>query len=1001
MSKRINIQPVSDSKPNIKKLYFKDTSFASLMKRRIYNVLLIASKYDAFILEEDGRIDEQIFNEYVALNLRYAPRFTLVETGEQALDELEHNKYELIIAMSDSEGNNIIDLAQRIKTIHANVPVVVLTPFLREVSLKLHNEDLSDIDYVFSWLGNSDLLLAITKLMEDRMNVREDVESVGVQILLLVEDSIRFASSLLPYLYKFVFNQSSSFMTEALNEHQQMLRMRGRPKILMARTYEEAIAVVEQYSNNILGVISDMSFPRNGEIDSRAGIKLYEHIKHIDPFVSYIFESSEADNRQYANKLNIPYIDKNDEKTLPVSLKKILIENFGFGDFVFRDPETGNETGRVSGLKDLQKTLFEIPKNSLQWHFARNDVSKWLYSRAMFPLASFVESLSLNDFNSIDEVRDTLFNAIVQYRKIKNRGIVAVFHKDRFDRYSNFARIGSGSMGGKGRGLAFLDSMIKNCHEFEDFETERNVQITIPKTVVLCTDIFDEFMETNNLYAVALSDASDEAILQNFLNAKLPRYLLADFQSFLNAIAAPVAVRSSSLLEDSCYQPFAGIYSTYMIPYSSSSRTHMLYILSNAIKAVYASVFYRESKQYMAATSNIVDSEKMAIVLQEVAGIEHDGRFYPSFSGVARSVNFYPVEPERPEEGVCNLALGLGKYVVDGGLSLHFSPVHPHSILQTSDVGLALRETQTQFLAIDTRPSTSFKITVNDADNLLKLNLKQAETDGALRLIASTFDHNDMIIRDGMYEGRKVITFANILKHDAFPLAAILQQILQTGQNDMGYPVEIEFAVNLGQTNEHLSTFYLLQIRPIVANREALAENIEEIDKKDTLVFSSHALGNGIIDNVSDIVYVKPEDFDPSKNSEIAVAIEKINEQLSAEKRHCILIAPGRWGSSDAWLGIPVKWTQISSARLIVEAGLENYRIDPSQGTHFFHNLTTFKVGYFTVNTYKNDGYLNLDRLATYPALFENQYLRHVRLPSPVVIKINGKAGVGAVVVSN
>ncbi|MDR2026817.1 MAG: phosphoenolpyruvate synthase [Prevotellaceae bacterium] len=982
-------------KSNIRKLYFKDTSFASLMKHRIYNVLLVSSKYDAFILEEDGRIDEQIFNEYMALNLRYAPRFTLVETETDAWNELENSKYELIIAMSDSEGNDIIDIAKRIKARHEDIPIIVLTPFLREISLRLYTDDLSDIDYVFSWLGNSDLLLAIIKLLEDRMNVKEDVESVGVQILLFVEDSIRFASSVLPYLYKFVFNQSRSFMTEALNDHQQMLRMRGRPKILMARTYEEAISIFDQYSNNILGVISDVSFPRNGKTDKTAGFDLCKYIKRQNPFISYILESSEEQNGACAEQLHVPYIDKNNEKTLPNQLKTILLENFGFGDFIFRDPVSRKEIARASDLKDLQNLLLKLPDEVLTWHFSRNDVSKWLYSRAMFPLASFVEDLRPDDFDSLDGVRQALFDAIVQYRRIKNRGVVAVFRRERFDRYSNIARIGSGSMGGKGRGLAFLDVLIKNYPELGDFEAQ-NTQITIPKTVILCTDIFDEFMETNNLYPVALSDAPDEEIFQHFQNAKLPKSLLGDFVTFFNAISTPIAVRSSSLLEDSYYQPFAGIYSTYMIPYEGTSKTHMLYMLNCCIKAVYASVFYRESKQYMKSTSNVIDSEKMAIVLQEVVGASHNNRFYPSFSGVARSINFYPIEPERPEDGICNVALGLGKYVVDGGVSLRFSPAYPNNVLQTSELDIALRETQRKFLAINLADSTKIRISPNDLENLMELNVKDAEADGALRLIASTFDYNDRMLRDGIFEGgRKVITFSNILKHDAFPLAPILQKILKIGHNDMGYPVEIEFAVNLEEKG--MNTFNLLQIRPVVENKEVMREDISSVNRSDTVISSNHALGNGIIDNVRDIVYVIPENFDASKSREMAVEIEKINARMSAEGLNYILAGPGRWGSSDPWLGIPVKWTHISAARLIIEAGLANYRIDPSQGTHFFHNLTSFRVGYFTVNTYNDDGYFDVEYLSSFPAVYESRYIRHVRLPSPAVIKIDGKLGIGVV----
>jgi CheY-like chemotaxis protein len=968
------------------------------MKHRIYNVLLVSSKYDAFILEEDGRIDEQIFNEYMSLNLRYAPRFTLVETEREAWNELESNKYELVIAMSDSDGTDIIDIAKRIKAQHADVPIIVLTPFLREVSLRLHTDDVSDIDYVFSWLGNSDLLLAIIKLLEDRMNVKEDVESVGVQILLFVEDSIRFASSVLPYLYKFVFNQSRSFMTEALNDHQQMLRMRGRPKILMARTYEEAAAIFDQYSDNILGVISDVSFPRRGATDKTAGIDLFRYIRQRNPFVSYILESSEEQNRAAAEELGVPYIDKNNEKTLPAHLKADLLDNFGFGDFVFRDPATKQEIARAADLKELQSLLLRLPDEALTWHFSRNDVSKWLYSRAMFPLASFVEDLRIDDFDSLNAVRQALFDAIVQYRKIKNRGIVAVFRRERFDRYSNLARIGSGSMGGKGRGLAFLDVMIKNYPELEEFEAQ-NTQITIPKTVILCTDIFDEFMESNNLYPVALSDAPDEVIFQHFQNAKMPKSLLGDFVTFFNAISTPIAVRSSSLLEDSYYQPFAGIYSTYMLPYEGASKTHMLYMLDCCIKAVYASVFYRESKMYMTSTANVIDSEKMAIVLQEVVGANHNNRYYPSFSGVARSINFYPIDPERPEDGICNVALGLGKYVVDGGVSLRFSPAYPNNVLQTSELDIALRETQTKFFAVNLENSRKFKISPNDVENLLELNVKEAEADGTLRLIASTFDYNDRMLRDGIFEGgRKVITFSNILKHDAFPLAPILQKVLKMGHNDMGYPVEIEFAVNLEEKG--MNTFNLLQIRPIVENKEVMREDISSVDKATTVIASNHALGNGIVDNVCDIVYVIPENFDASKTRDMAREIEAINAQLSSEGLSYILAGPGRWGSSDPWLGIPVKWTHISAARLIVEAGLANYRIDPSQGTHFFHNLTSFRVGYFTVNAYNNDGHFDVDYLSSFPAIYERQFVRHVRLPSPAVIKIDGKLGIGVVLKS-
>lgn len=979
---------------SVRKLYFKDTTFAELMKHRIYNILLISSKYDAFILEEDGRIDEQIFNEYTGLNLRYPPRFILVDTEAEALSQLKQMKFELIIAMSDSEGKDIIDLAQGIKSIYSETPIVVLTPFLRDVSLRIFQEDLSVIDYVFSWLGNSDLLLAIIKLVEDRMNVDEDIESVGVQTLIFVEDSIRYTSSMLPYLYKFVFHQSRSFMAEALNEHEQMLRMRGRPKILWARNYNEAYTLYRKYKKNVLGIISDIRFKHNGKLDPHAGIDLCRQIRSESPFIPYILESSEVENKIYADELEVPFLNKGNEKTLPVQLKKLLLDNFGFGDFIFRNPETLEEVKRAANLKAMQTLIGILPEDVLAYHFRQNHISRWLYSRAMFPLAEFVENISLDDYPSVKEVRTALLDAIAQYRKIKNRGVVAIFQRDRFDQYSNFARIGSGSMGGKGRGLAFLDSLIKRNISLEDF-WDQKVSVTLPKTVVICTDIFDEFMENNNLYPIAMSDISNEEILKHFLEAKLARHLLADFLVFFQAITTPIAVRSSSLLEDSYYQPFAGIYSTYMIPYVRTSKTHMLTMLSNAIKAVYASVFFKESKAYMASTSSIIDSEKMAIVLQEVVGSEHQQYYYPSFSGVARSINFYPIGPEEAADGICNVALGLGKYVVDGGLTLRFSPRHPQNILQTSDLSIALRETQTKFLAIDLKKNTY--PTTDDGENLAVLDLKTAEADGTLRWIASTFDPNDNMIRDGIFEGgRKLITFSNILKHGAFPLAKILENVLKIGQHEMGHPVEVEFAVNLNYSGG-ISNFYLLQIRPIVQNKETIEEDIEQIKQEETIISSNHSLGNGIIDNIYDIIYVKPQSFNASANVKTAYEIEELNKKLSEENRGYALIGPGRWGSGDSWLGIPVRWSQISSVRVLVEAGLANYRVDPSQGTHFFHNLTAFRVAYFSINPYKEDGYYNHEYLDQLPAIYESDQLRHVRLNKPAIVKVDGKKGKGVI----
>ena len=977
--------------PNLKDLVFRDTPFANLMNKRIYNVLLIATKYDSFMLEDDGRVDEQIFNEYTSLSLRYPPRFTQVTTEEEALNELKNRNFELIICMPNMDNRDIFAAASEIKVHYPNIPIVVLTPFSKEVSKRIANEDLSAIDYVFSWLGNSELLLAIIKLIEDKMNAPDDTASVGVQIILLVEDSIRFYSSALPHLYKFVLEQSQMFAKEALNDHQRTLRMRGRPKIKLARNYEEAVRIFDQYRDNMLGIISDMSFMHNGVKDPYAGYKFGQYVRKTGLIIPFVLESSEASNHVYAKELNASFIDKN-SKSYPQDLKKKIMQRFGFGDFVILNPHTKEEIMRIKDLKDLQKKVFQIPDDSLVYHLSRNHFSRFFYSRAMFPPAEVLKHVDVSDYKDMDEARKLIFDLIVQYRRMKNTGVVAVYQKDRFDEYSNFARIGDGSLGGKGRGLAFIGAMVKRYPKLES----DNFAVNIPKTVVICTDIFDEFMETNELYPVALGDADDETILRYFLRASLPSRLIEDLMAFFDVVKSPIAVRSSSLLEDSHYQPFAGIYSTYMVP-KIEEKYDMLRTVSDAIKAVYASVFYKDSKAYMTATSNLIDQEKMAIVLQEVVGSRYNDHFYPTMSGVARSLNFYPIGNEKAEDGIANIALGLGKYIVDGGQTLRFSPRHPHSILQMSTMDFALRETQTRFYALDLK-NMAEAFSVDDAFNLVKLGLKDADAEGSLKYIVSTYDPYDQIIRDGYYPGgRKILSFVNILQHDVFPLADTLDQILRIGQQEMGRPVEIEFAVNMDPSDHTRETFYLLQIRPIVDNKEIMDEDLSLVKNEETILSSTSVLGHGIVGDVQDIIYVKTGAFNSSNNQLIAYEIEKMNRSFTDQEKGYVLVGPGRWGSSDSWLGIPVKWPHISNARVIVECGLENYRVDPSQGTHFFQNLTSFGVGYFTVNPFKGDGWFDEAFLNAQPAVEETEYLRHVHFDAPITIKMDGKKSLGVV----
>lgn len=974
------------------KFYLKDVTFVNLMMRRIYNVLIVANPYDAFMLEDDGRVEEKIYNEYVELGLRYPPTFTQVSTTEEAREVLRTMHIDLVICMPGNADNDAFSVARDIKAEFPHMHCIVLTPFSHGITKRMENEDLSIFDYVFCWLGNTNLILSIIKLIEDKMNLEHDINEGGVQMILLVEDSIRFYSSILPNLYNYILAQSKRFATEALNRHSATLRMRGRPKVVLARNYEEAMALYERYSDNVLGVISDVRFPIHGEKDSEAGLKLMREIRQNDPYLPLILESSESENRAKAEAEGFRFVDKNSKK-MSLDLRKILEEHFGFGDFIFRDPKTKAEIMRIHSLKELQDNIFKIPDDSMLYHISRNHMSRWLSARAIFPVSMFLKTVTWERLKDITAHREIIFDAIVQYRHMKNIGVVAVFDRMKFDAYSHFARIGEGSLGGKGRGLAFLDNIIKMHPEFNSLE---GAKVQIPRTVVLCTDVFDQFMEQNNLYQIALSDASDDDILRHFLRAQLPDSLIADFFTFFEAVKSPIAIRSSSLLEDAHYQPFAGIYSTYMIPYLDDKYA-MLEMLACAIKGVYASVYYRDSKAYMAATSNVIDQEKMAVILQEVVGKQYDGRYYPNISGVLRSLNYYPIGDERAEDGIASLALGLGKYIVDGGQTLRVSPYHPHQVLQTSELETALRETQTRFYALDTRHvGNDFK--VDDGFNILNLKVKEAERDNSLNFIASTYDPYDQVIRDGLYEGgRKVISFAGVLQQNVFPLPELLQMSMRYGAEAMRRPVEIEFACNLNA--DRTGSLYLLQIRPIVDQKQMLDEDLAAIPDADCLLRSHNSLGHGVTEDVTDVVYVKTDDrFSAADNPTIAREIEKLNKEYLDRGTNYVLVGPGRWGSSDSWLGIPVKWPHISAARVIVEVVLKNYRVDPSQGTHFFQNLTSFGVGYFTIDENRNDGCFHKATLDAMPAVEETEHVRVVRFEKGLRIMMDGKKGEGVVV---
>ena len=989
------------------KFILKDVTFVNLMTRRIFNVLIVANPYDAFMLEDDGRVEEKIYNEYMGLGLRYPPTFTQVSTIAEAEKFLATTKVDLVICMPGNADNDAFTVARAIKGEFPDIPCVVLTPFSHGITRRIENEDLSMFDYVFCWLGNTNLIMSIIKLMEDKMNLDRDIKEAGVQMILLVEDSIRFYSSILPNLYNYILQQSQNFATEALNRHAATLRMRGRPKVVLARTYDEAMEAWEKYKDNCLGVISDVRFPlhpsRQSQIvgagasgvpkDSEAGFKLFEAIRRDNEFVPLIMESAETRNRDRALLQNYHYVDKN-SKMLSVELRHLMEEHMGFGDFIFRDPKSHEEILRVRTLKELQDNIFTIPRDSMLYHISRNHMSRWLCARAIFPVSNFLKHVTWHKLQDVDAHRQIIFDAIVQYRYMKNIGIVAVFDRGKFDRYAHFARIGDGSLGGKGRGLAFLDHIIKVHPEFNQLS---GMTVQIPKTLVLCTDVFDQFMEQNDLYEIALSDTPDEEILHRFLEGQLPDSYIEDFFTFFEATHSPIAIRSSSLLEDSHYQPFAGIYSTYMIP-QLDDKEEMLKMLAAAIKSVYASVFFHDSKAYMTATSNVIDQEKMAVILQEVVGNNYDGRFYPNLSGVLRSLNFYPIGNEKAEEGIASLALGLGKYIVEGGQTLRVSPFHPEKVLQTSELHIALRDTQNSFYALDmNHVGTDFQ--VDDGFNMLHLKVKDAVKDGSLNFIASTYNADDQLIRDGLYEGgRKLITFNGLLRQGIIPFPQVLQMSMKFASEAMRRPVEIEFACNINA--DRTADFYLLQIRPIVDSKQELLEDITAVTDEKCLIRSHNSLGHGTSEEITDVLYVKYDDtFSAADNVKIAEEIGRINQKFVDEGRNYVLIGPGRWGSSDSWLGVPVKWPDISAARIIVEVALKNYRVDPSQGTHFFQNMTSFGVGYFTVDTNLpgEGGIIHKEMLDVMPAVEETARVRHVRFDRPLRILMDGMKQEGVV----
>ena len=964
-----------------------------LMSKRVRRILLVCNNYDSFALEEDGRIDVQIAQEYLELNLSNPPAITRAETTTEAHSIIEEAKaqnesFDLIILVYSAGGNEVWEFAAETKQALPDCPIVLLSSFSKEVYHRIEKQDKSAIDYLFNWNNSTDLIIAIIKLIEDRLNAENDILQEGVRAILLVEDSVRYYSTYLPLLYKLVLQQNTMAIRDALNEKQQLLRKRARPKVLMATCYDEAVELYRRFGSNMIGVISDIGFVRHkGEPASAeqldAGIELCRLIREENPTMPFLMQSSQESMRQMANKLKVGFVIKQ-SKTLTQEVSEYIESEFGFGDFIARDPKTGREIDRASDLEGFERIISTISPTAFRRLSDNNYLSKWLFARGLFTIGRAVSALQIHDDMDIENVRQMNIRLIHDYRIHQALGVVARYAPETYNDTIWFCRCGSGPMGGKGRGLAFLNHMLQK-HEL--YDKWQDVRVFVPRTMVITTDYFDQFIHDNGLQYVINADLTDDEILSEFVSAMLPLELRDALKAFIHVTHKPIAVRSSSKLEDSYYQPFAGVYSTYMIP-NTENEDQELRMLSKAVKSVYASVYFAASRGYIVSTGNVPGEEKMAIVLQEVCGEPEGNYYFPVISGVARSINFYPVGKEKPEDGIVKIAYGLGKVVVDGEPVLRFSPKYPKNVLQTSTVELAMRETQQSMLALSLNPER-FKTSIDDAVNLERIPIHECGKFASLKLIASTYDRENMRIVDSCYpDGPRIVTFAPQLKFNTFPLTDIIRTLLDIAQQEIKAPIEIEFAVNLERNPQ---IFHVLQIRPISADSLTANVNWSAIDDSNALLRSGNALGVGQIDDVCDIIYLRRDTFDILRTREMADTIRQWNNRLRTEGRQYLLIGYGRWGSQISSLGVPVAWSDISEAKAIAECCLEDFRIEPSQGSHFFQNLTSFNVGYMNIDSWSRpDDMLDIEALDAMPAIEETELVRHIRLDKPLEMYIDG-----------
>ena len=969
------------------------------MQHRIHKILLVCCTYDGYILEEDGHIESQINREYMELNMSNPPSLTRVESTAAALEVLkERDDFDFVLTMYNVGEPNVFAFARQAKQIQPDLPIVLLTSFSKEIYRQIDEQNCTAIDNIFCWHGNTDLIIAIIKLMEDKLNAESDILEGGVQAVLLVEDSIRFYSTYLPELYKILLLQNSGFLKDAYNEQQQINRKRARPKVLLATNYADAVEMYERYKGNLLGVISDVGLilkagdkAENEKGD--AGIDFCRMIKAETPWMPVIMQSSQVDYRLTAEELGAGFIAKS-SKTLLSELQDVILREFGFGEFVFRDLRSGEVVGCARDLLQMQNLIATVSDEVLEYHLSQMHLSKWLYARGLFPLAKVLRSINSSHFTSIKEHRAALVSLFKDYRTMLGQGLVAQFDEATYSDAIGFARMGEGSIGGKARGLAFMNSMLAKYNQYYKYP---NVRVMIPRSVVVATDYFDEFIRLNGLQYVIGREVDDENILSEFLNSRLPLDLYEKLKVFVNSCTRPLAIRSSSKLEDSHYQPFAGIYSTYMIP-RCENDDQMLRMLVRAIKSVYASVYFSSSRAYIQSSQNLLSEEKMAVLIQEVCGTEQNGYFFPTISGVARSQNLYPLGYEKAEDGVCNIVMGLGKAVVDGEKSLRFSPAYPDKALQTSTVELTVRDAQTEVMALSLNPD-NFRPSTNDAVNLEKIPVSRMNEYRNAKYACSYYDYQNNRISESPTLSRyfRVITFNRVLKYNAFPLADIIKDMLKMGEKEMCCPVEIEFAVNMDVPAGAVQVFNLLQIRPIIRNEESAKLDWAKVDTSNAIVYSECALGVGLMRDIRRVVYMKFDKFSSLKTQQIADELYAINQRMREEKQEYVLIGTGRWGSSDPSLGVPVKWGHISEARVIVESALPNFNIEASQGTHFFQNVTSLGVGYLSLNPSQGEGMLDIEQLERMPAAFDGEYLRVVEFEKPLYIYVDGQSKKGVV----